>query len=179
MLYLGEENKGMTELPKTEQELNDLIDQKVNEATERLVAKHNGEMANMRQKHDADLKKAKEQANLSAEELANQKAKEQQEANEKELNELRSYKKTTELSQKLAKEGLPDFLKNDSRLLNAEDGNVDKVIKTIKGEFEQSLPKGARHSTVVQTQTNGSTPSGDAKQEAFGKMAEALKEIVS
>lgn len=179
MLYLGEENKGMTELPKTEQELNDLIEQKVNEATEKANAKHNSDMAQMRQKYDADLKKAKEQANLSAEELANQRAKEQQEANEKELNELRSYKKTTELSQKLAKEGLPDFLKNDSRLLNAEDGNVDKVIKTIKGEFEQSLPKGARHSTVVQTQTNGSTPSGDAKQEAFGKMAEALKEIVS
>ena len=92
---------------------------------------------------------------------------------------MRSYKKTTELSQKLAKEGLPDFLKNDSRLLNAEDGNVDKVIKTIKGEFEQSLPKGARHSTVVQTQQKGATTTGDSRQEAFEKMGEALKNIVS
>ena len=169
----------MTDLPKTEQELNDLIDQKVTEATEKLAAKHNGEMANQRKKFDEDLKKAREQANLSAEERVREQIKEQEEAKEKELNELRSYKKATELSQKLAKEGLPDFFKNDSRLLNAEDGNVDKVIKTIKSEFEQSLPKGARHSTVVQTQQRGNTTAGDSRQEAFEKMGEALKNIVS
>ena len=48
------------ELPKTEQELNDLIEQKVNEATEKQTAKHNSDMANLRKKYDDDLKKAKE-----------------------------------------------------------------------------------------------------------------------
>ena len=87
-----------TKLPTTEQELNDLISAKVKEATDNLVAKHNGEMAQQRQKFDADLKKAKEQANMSAEELAQQKIKEQQDATQKELVELRQFKKSSLIS---------------------------------------------------------------------------------
>ena len=164
----------MTELPKTEQELNDLIEAKVNEATEKLVAKHNGEMATMRQKHDADLKKAKEQASLSAEELAQQKIKEQQDADQAELNELRAYKKSTQIAEKLAKEGLPIFFKNDTRLLNAGEGEIDKVIKDVKKEYEANLPKGATHSTVVNTPSGGN-PQGGSKEETFELVGEALK----
>ena len=165
------------ELPKTEQELNDLIEAKVNEATEKLVAKHNGEMATMRQRHDADLKKAREQANLSAEELAQAKIKEQQDADATELNELRAYKKSNELSVRLAKEGLPTYFKNDTRLLNADESNLDKVIKDVKKEYEATLPKGATHSTVVRTNTAQDKTSDD-KSLAFEKMGEALKQIV-
>lgn len=166
----------MVELPKSEQELNDLIDQKVNEVTERMTAKHNSDMANMRQKHDAELKKAKEQANLSAEQLAQEKIKEQEEAKDKELAELRAYKKTGEISKRLAKEGLPDFFKNDTRLLNAEDGDLDKVVKDIKKEYDNYQPKGATHSTVVPNAQ--STKEKGEKQEAYDKMGEALKEII-
>lgn len=166
----------MTELPKTEQELNDLIDAKVNEATEKLTAQHNGAMANLRKKHEDDLKKAKEQANLSAEEIAQEKIKEENEAKDKELNELRAYKKQSVLMEKLAKEGLPAHFKYDTRLLSAEDGDLDKAIKEVKKEYEQTLPKGATHSTVVQTSTVGAyaAKSGDKKQEAFEKLGEAL-----
>ena len=165
----------MVELPKTEQELNDLIDQRVNEATEKLVTKHNGDMANLRKKYDDDLKKAKEQAGKTAEELAEERVREQNEAKDKELAELRAYKKTGELSKKLAKEGLPDFFKNDTRLLNAEDGDIDKVIKDIKKEYGDALPKGANHSTVVPNAQN--QPPVDKKQDAYNKMGQALKEI--
>ena len=68
----------MVELPKTEEELTSLIKSEVEKATKELVSKHNGEMASLRTKYDADIKKAKEQANLTAEELAAQKIKEQQ-----------------------------------------------------------------------------------------------------
>ena len=164
------------ELPKTEQELNELVEQKVNEATEKLVAKHNGEMATMRQKHDAELKKAKEQANLSAEELAQQKFKEQQEQTQQELTELRQFKKSSMLSERLEKEGLPSFFKNDTRLLNAEDGNIDKVIKDIKKEYEADRPKGANHSTVVRTAQGNQQK--DAKSDGYSKFGDSLKEIV-
>ena len=167
----------MQELPKTEQELNDLIDAKVNEATEKLQAQHNGAMANLRKKYDDDLKKAKDQANLTAEEIAQQRIKEENEAKDRELNELRSFKKQSIISEKLAKESLPSFFKNDARLLNAEDGDVDKVIKDIKKEYEQTLPKGATHSTVVSTPT-GSKPQGDDKQAAYNAMGDALKSLV-
>lgn len=165
----------MTELPKTEQELNDLIAQKVQEKADELTAKHNGEMANQRKKYDDDLRKIKEQAGKTAEELAQEKIKEQQEADQKELAELRAYKKSGEISKRLAKEGLPDFFENDTRLLNAEDGDLDKVVKDIKKEYDSYLPKGATHSTVVPNAQN--QPPVDKKQDAYNKMGEALKEL--
>ena len=168
----------MTELPKTEQELNDLIAAKVQEATAEQEAKHNGQMATMRKKYDDDLKKAKEQANMTAEQIAAEKVKEQQEHDAQELAELRQFKKNTVLSEKLKKEGLPDFFKNDTRLLNAEDGNLDKVIKDIKKEYEQYQPKGATHSTVVQTNANSGNPQASDKEQAFEKMGDAIKELI-
>ncbi|MBO7734950.1 MAG: hypothetical protein J6S67_20480 [Methanobrevibacter sp.] len=168
----------MTELPKTEQELNDLIAAKVQEATAEQEAKHNGQMATLRKKYDDDLKKAKEQAGKTAEEIAQERIKEQQEHDAQELTELRQFKKNTVLSEKLKKEGLPDFFKNDTRLLNAEDGNVDKVIKDIKKEFEAIQPKGATHSTVVQTQSQSVNKQQDDKSAAFEKMGDAIKELI-
>ena len=170
-----------TKLPTTEQELNDLISAKVKEATDNLVAKHNGEMAQQRQKFDADLKKAKEQANMSAEEIAQQKIKEQQDATQKELVELRQFKKSSLISERLQKENLPNYFKNDARLLSAEDGDIDKVIKDIKKDYEASLPKGASHSTVVQTSTTKPTKGSSAEEDratAFEKMGEALNSYI-
>ena len=161
------------ELPKTEQELNDYVEQKVQEKAAELEAKHNGQMANLRKKYDDDLKKAKEQAGLTAEQLAQEKVKEQYEADQKELNELRLYKKSAEISQRLAKENLPSYFKNDTRLLNAESGDLDRVVKDIKKEYEASLPKGATHSTVVQT-AQGGKPSDD-KTQLYQSVGEAIK----
>ena len=168
----------MTELPKTEQELNDLITAKVQEATAEQEAKHNGAMANMRKKYESDLAKAKEQANMTAEQIAAEKVKEQQEHDAQELAELRQFKKNTVLGEKLKKEGLPDFFKNDTRLLNADDSNLDKVIKDIKKEFEAFQPKGATHSTVVPTQNQTVNKQQDDKGVAFEKMGDALKELI-
>ena len=170
---------GMTELPKTEQELNDLIAQKVQEKTDELTSQHNGQMANMRKKYESDLAKAKEQANMTAEQIAAEKVKEQQEQDAQELTELRQFKKNSVLTEKLKKEGLPEFFKNDTRLLNAEDGNLDKVIKDIKKEFEAYQPKGATHSTVVPTQNQSVSKSpDDNKGIAFEKMGDAIKELI-
>ena len=168
----------MTELPKTEAELQALLDAKAQEVTDNLTAKHNGEMATIRKKHESDLAKAKEQANMSAQELAEQKVREQQEHDAQELAELRQFKKSSVLTEKLKKEGLPDFFKNDSRLLNADDGNLDKVIKDIKKEFEAYQPRGATHSTVVPTQSQNVNRQQDDKGAAFEKMGDALKELI-
>jgi len=162
----------MVELPKTEEELTSLIKSKIEEATKELVSKHNGEMASLRTKHDADLKKAKEQANLTAEEIAAQKIKEQQEADQKELTELREYKKGRTIEDRLAKENLPNHFKYDTRLLNASDDDFDKVVKDVKKEYEATLPRGNQTSTVVRTggtQQPSATPD-DAANEAFAQV---------
>ena len=168
----------MTDLPKTDAELQALLDAKAQEVTDNLTAQHNGAMATMRKKYESDLAKAKEQANKSAEEIAAERVKEQQEHDAQELTELRQFKKNTVLGEKLKKEGLPDFFKNDTRLLNAEDGDVDKVIKEIKKEFDAFQPKGATHSTVVPTQSQTVNKQQDDKGVAFEKMGDALKELI-
>ena len=166
----------MTELPKTEAELQALLDAKATEVTESLTAEHNGKMATLRKKYEDDIKKAKEQANLTAEQIAEQKVKEQQEHDLQELNELRQFKKVSVISEKLNKEGLPDFFKNDSRLLNAEDGDLDKVIKDIKKDYEPYQQKGAKYSTVVQN-ASGQKPNND-KAEVYQAVGEALKDAL-
>lgn len=169
----------MTELPKTEQELNDLIAQKVQEKTDELTSQHNGQMANMRKKYESDLAKAKEQANMTAEQIAAEKVKEQQEHDAQELAELRQFKKNSVLGEKLKKEGLPDFFKNDTRLINADDSSIDKVIKDIKKEFDAYQPKGATHSTVIPTQSQTLPKGGnDGKDAAYEQMGDALKKLI-
>ena len=168
------------ELPKTEAELQALLDARESEITETLNAKHNSDMANMRKKHESELAREREKANMSAEEIANQKLKEQQEAQEKELSELRAYKKQAIISEKVEKAKLPSVAKNDSRLINANEGDLDKVIKEISKEYEGLMPKGAKTSTIVTT-ANGQRPkgSGDEKSVAFEQMGEFIKGIIS
>ena len=166
----------MVELPKTEQELNDLIEAKVSAKVEELTSKHNGEMANLRKSYDDKIKKAQEQANLSAEEKAQQIAQEKEQQTQQELSELRAFKKSTTLKERLTKEGLPSFLANDNRLLSAEEGDLDKVIKVVKGEYEANLPKGNTHSSVIQTTSQPAQNGKDGeKEEAYRKASEVLQ----
>ena len=74
----------------------------------------------------------------------------------------------------MAKEGLPNYFKNDTRLLNASDAELDKVIKDVKKEYTDTLPKGATHSTIVNT-AGGGTPKGDDKTQVYEAVGDALK----
>ena len=156
----------------TESEFNAKVEEAVKSATDELVKKHNKEMYESRQ----EIKKLKD-ASLTKEELEAKVRQEQDEATQKELTELRAYKKQSLISEKLAKEGLPSYFKNDSRLLSAEDGDLDKVIKSIKKEYDDSLPKGNPHSNVIQ-QSGGQPTQMTDKDKANLELANALKEMV-
>ena len=159
-------------LTLTEEELQAKIDEAVKKAvgetTETLTKKHNEEMAQQRIKAKKDtedaVKKATEEAKLSAEEIAAKKLEEERKADMEELAQLRLEKKVNDRAKKLAEQGLPDFLKNDSRLLNAEDDKVDEVIKTIKEEYESNLPKGAKIDTNVRGGGNGGKTEAELEQ---------------
>ena len=169
----------MVELPKTEQELDALIQERVKAREEELSSKHNGEMASLRKSYDEKIKKEKEQATLTVEEKARLLAEEKEQETQKELNDLRAFKKGKLLEERLTKEGLPAHYKYDTRLLSAEDGNIDTVIKTVKKEWEETQPKGNTHSSIVQTQSTKHTTSGDSeKDNAYAKMGDALKSLV-
>jgi len=154
----------MVELPKNEAELQAYVDSQVEAKRTEWETKKNEDFARQRAKHDEEIKKLRADMGKSAEQLAEERIKEQQEKDANELAELRSFKKTTILGEKLAKEGLPSYFKNDNRLLTAEEGDLDKVIKDIKKEYEATLPKGNTTSSVIQQ--GGSVNPTHAKTDA-------------
>ena len=163
----------------TETELQERIDSAVKSATDELISKHNGEMATLRKKHESQLAKVKEESNMSAEEIANQRAKEIAQAQEDELNQLRTFKKETILKDKLSKAGLPSYFINDNRLLSAEEGELDKVIKVVKTEYDATQPSGTTHSTVVQVSGGGKpTPQPSETDRANEQMGAAISQLV-
>lgn len=165
------------ELPKTEAELQELLDANSKEVREAVAKEYDGKFAAQRTKHDQEIAKLKQDLGKSAEQLAEERIKEQQEKDANELAELRAFKKSSVLGEKLAKEGLPSYFKNDNRLLTAEEGDLDKVIKDVKKEYEATLPKGSQVSTVVKTggATQPTTTPVDAANQA---LAQVLGDIV-
>jgi hypothetical protein len=147
-----------------DEKIKDAVEKAVAETTETLNKKHSDEMAQQRKKAKADTEKAVEQAvanaNLSAEEQAAKKIEEERRAEQEELAQLRLEKKINDRANKLKEKGLPDFFKNDSRLLNANDEEVDSVIATIEKEYKGSLPQGA----TVSTNVSGTSTGGNAQQ---------------
>ena len=156
----------------TQAELNAKVEEAVANATKDLEKRHNEDMYALR-KENKELKNA----NLSQEERQKKELEEKELALGKELEELRAFKKSSILGDKLAKANLPSYFKNDTRLLNAEDGDVDRVLKDIKKEYEDSLPKGNSHSTVVQT-GGTQTPTMSEKDKANAEFGKALAELV-
>ena len=142
----------------TEEQMKELLEKAKAEKEAELVAKHNQEMANLRQKDkeekDRAVAKATEEAKLSAEELAKKKAEEENKAREQEIAELKAFKQKAELKDALEKAKVPSFFINDSRLLNSTEENREKVIETLKGEYESTLPNGARTDTNVKNHNN-------------------------
>lgn len=147
-----------------DEKIKDAVEKAVAETTETLNKKHSDEMAQQRKKAKADTEKAVEQAvanaNLSAEEQAAKKIEEERRAEQEELAQLRLEKKINDRANKLKEKGLPDFFKNDSRLLNATNEEVDSVIATIEKEYKGSLPQGA----TVSTNVSGASTSGSGQQ---------------
>lgn len=153
----------------TEAEFNAKIEEAVNNATEKLVSKHNGEMATARKEIKALKDASKSQEEIKAEQDA---------ALVEELNDLRAFKKGKVLEDRLAKEGMPSYFKNDSRLLNAKDEDFDKVLRGVKNEYEATLPKGNQHSTVVKTGGKNPQVGTNEKTEIYGEFAQSLKTLV-
>lgn len=169
----------MVELPKTQEELDALLNAKANETRESVTKEFNNKFAEQRTRHEQEIKKLKDDAGKTAEQLAQERIKEQQEKDAKELEDLRNYKRSAVIGEKLAKEGLPLFFKNDQRLLSAEEGDYDKVIKDIRKEYDAALPKGNAHSNVIQQ--GGAQPVSGNKTDveiANEKFAEALNAVL-
>lgn len=135
----------MEEITLTEEELQKRIDDAVSKKTEEIKAENDEKFASYRKKRDEQeqkaVAKAVEDAKLSTEDLEKKKHEEENKQKEEELAELRAFKKSAILEAKLTEKGLPSFFKNDSRLLNSKDEEIDDVITTIESEYRAVVPK--------------------------------------
>lgn len=163
----------MVELPKTDAELKAYVDEAVKQAKASFQSEYDEKFYKARKEYESKLDDLKKQQELGKEEYAKQKLAEQQKLDQAELEDLRKFKKSAELGERLAKEGLPSYFKNDVRLLNATNDDIDSVVKSVKSEYEATLPKGNQYSSVVQTNT-GNTPVANDKDGlvAMGKALE-------
>lgn len=153
----------------TQEELNAKINEAVETATKDINSKHNDAMAKLR-KENTELRNAsKSQEQIKVE---------QDQAIQNELNELRAFKKSKVIEDKLAKEGLPTYFKNDTRLLNASDEDFDKIVKEVKKDYESSMPKGNQHSSVIQTSTTTPTDRQNEKDKANAEFGKVLQKLV-
>ena len=168
----------MVELPKTEAELQAYVDAQVKEATKDTISKgeFDSKFANQRKSYEDKIKALEDKLGVTAEEKAKELAKQKEEELANELTELRTFKKSSLLKERLTKEGLPSFLANDSRLINADEGDLDKVIKTVKSDYEANLPKGNTHSSVIKT--GGAVPPANDKNNGAVEFADTLKGLV-
>lgn len=164
------------ELPKTEEELQLLIDKKLEETKEAHKKELNELAYKLRKEGDDKLSKYKQEQSLSDEERAKKLAEEKEKALNDELAELRSYKKNATLKERLTKEGMPTYLANDSRLINASDDELDKAIKIVKADYEGSLPKGNTRSSVIPT-NSGVKPTDKGNDNGREELAEQLKDM--
>ena len=163
MVDFTEEQKAQIEKEKQE-----AIDKALADKEAELKKRHNEEMANLRTKSkeekDKAVKDAIENAKLTEEERVKKELEEKHKAEQEELAQLRLEKKLNERGKKLVDAGVPEMLKNDSRLINAEDDKVDEVIKTIKDEWVKVAQKGG----VVDTNVRGGG-SNDNKNDDFAQ----------
>lgn len=166
----------MGELPKTDAELQAIVDDAVKKAKDSFQSEYNEKFYKARKDYEDKINDLKKQQELGKEEYAKQKIAEQQKADQLELEDLRKFKKTAILGERLAKEGLPSYFKNDSRLISATDETIDSVLKTVKSEYEATLPKGNQYSSVVQTNTGGVPPASD--KDGLNAMSKALEKAL-
>lgn len=165
------------DLPKNEEELQLLINQKLEEQKATYESKINEAAANARKEEAKKLEKYKQQQALTEEERAKALAKEKEDELNAELTELRAYKKKSTLEARLEKEGLPKYLANDNRLISANDEQFEKVLKEVKKDYEGNLPKGSQHSNVVPMQVGNNQAQPNAKEQAYAAAAETLKDL--
>lgn len=160
----------MEKIELTEEELQAKIDEavktKVAEKEAELKKQHDSDMAQMRisakDAQEKAVKKAVEEANLSTEEKAKKESEEKFAELERENAELKAYKHQTVVTDALAKEKLPVFLKNDSRLVGAKtEEELANAIKSVKEDYEGSLPKGSIINTNVGGGNGQTQPKGE------------------
>ncbi len=121
-----------------EEKIKEAVAEALKKAKEEHEARFNQQMAKMRKEKDDAVIKAKEEVLLSAEEKAKKEKEEELKETQEENARLKRTIKEKTIAEKLAEQELPIFLKNDSRLVNGKDEEIEDVVKLIAKEFKEA-----------------------------------------
>lgn len=148
--------------------IDEAVAQAVAKANEEAESKFNNAMAKARVEKEKEIAKIKESATLTAEEKAKKEKEEELIATQEENARLKTEIKNKIINEKLVESKLPAFFKNDVRLINATDTELDATIKVIAKEYEETKVVNQR-GTPPPMGTSGTQTTEDGIKELMKK----------
>lgn len=152
----------------TQKLIDEAVAQALAKAKEEAESKFNNAMAKARVEKEKEIAKIREDATLTAEEKAKKEKEEELALTKEENARLKSEIKNKTINEKLVENKLPAFFKNDVRLINATDDELDATIKIITKEFEE---------TKVVSQHGTTPPKGTSGKNTLESELERLKNL--
>lgn len=152
----------------TQKLIDEAVAQALAKAKEEAESKFNNAMAKARVEKEKEIAKIREDATLTAEEKAKKEKEEELALTKEENARLKSEIKNKTINEKLVENKLPAFFKNDVRLINATDDELDATIKIITKEFEE---------TKVVNQHGTTPPKGTSGKNTLESELERLKNL--
>ena len=125
--------------PKQELSVEEQIALAVEKTNAEWEAKFNAKVNEIAKSTRERYAKEAEKEKMSAEERAKFEYEEKINSLTEELNAHKTEIKTRKINEAILQNELPQYYKNDVRLINADDTNFDKVIKSIKSEHNEYL----------------------------------------
>ena len=170
-------NRRKVECMEDENKVEKTVEERVNEAVAKLNAewqqKWDNELTTTKNATAKSVREAEEKKfareKLTVEERAKAEWEEKYNNLATEAEELRKYRKTTTLKEKLSGAKLPQRYLYDVRLVNAEDGKEDAIIKDLAKEHEAEI---AQYSKSNQ---NSTEPFKSGNQKQDNEILENLK----
>ena len=155
---------------ETKKQIEEAVAQALAKAKEESEAKLNALMAKTRIENEKALAKAKEEASLTAEEKAKKEQEEEFKSAKEELERLKSELKSKTINEKLNERQLPPFFKNDIRIINSNDEEIDKVVETIAKEWKEVSSSGSKGTPAPNGKGIGSADTKAEKFKEFSKL---------
>lgn len=154
--------------PKQELSVEEQIALAVEKTNAEWEAKFNAKVNEIAKSTRERYAKEAEKEKMSAEERAKVEYEERINTLTEELNAHKTEIKTRKINEAILQNELPQYYKNDVRLINADDTNFDKVIKSIKSEHNEYL-KSVLNKGVKSTapDSSGTQTSGNSTQKSI------------
>ena len=154
--------------PKQELTIEEQIAQAVEKTNAEWEAKFNAKVNEIAKSTRERYAKEAEKEKMSAEERAKVEYEERINTLTEELNAHKTEIKTRKINEAILQNELPQYYKNDVRLINADETNFDKIVKSIKAEHNEYLK------SVLKTGVKSTAPESSGTQTSDNSLQKSI-----